>query len=409
MNWPSARSSRAAGPHSTLKRALAILTARSGSRIPSAWATSSCVLGANGKARGVPQRRTSTLSSSFRPCGTEGWGGFGSWTRSASIRSSISFTSSSRTLMRSPTSRICVRSAAASSPRLRAWPMASEARLRRALRSSASLMRRRRVASWARIPWMGSAPPWPASARSTASGCSRTCRSSSTGLGGVDGRGALRLDAGNRADAIVRLEVDDAHAPGVAALRGDVRRVEADHLALGRDDQDVVAVVHLQHGDHVAVTATRLDVDDPLAGPTLQAVLVERRPLAEPALGDGQDRHAFLHHVGGDDLVTLVELDALHAARAPAGRAHFLLREADDHPELGGDHHLAPAIGAPRGHDAVVVVQADGLDSTRPRMGIRVELGLLDRALLGGEQDVAARREVAHRHARRHPPTIAEA
>src|SRR5262249_47281847 len=375
MNWPSARSSRAAGPHSTLKRALAILTARSGSRIPSASPTSSCVLGANGKARGVPQRRTSTLSSSFRPGGTEGWGRFGGWTKSASIRSSLSFTSSSRTLMRSPTSRIWARSVAASSPRLRAWPIASEARLRRALRSSASLMRRRRVASWATMSLMCSAPPLPARARSTTSGCSRTCRSSSTGLRRVDGRGAFRLDAGDGADAVVRPEIDDAPAPGVAPLRGDVRRVEADHLALGRDDQDVVAVVHLQHGDDVTVTAAGLDVDDPPAGPPLQAVLVERRPLAEPSLGDGQDRHAFLHDVGGDALVTLVELDALHAARAPAGRAHFLLREADDHPELGGDHHLAPAIGAPRGHDAVVVVQADGLDSTRPRMGIRFELG----------------------------------
>src|SRR4029453_17117482 len=213
--------------------------------------------------------------------------------------------------MRPPPPRIWARSAAASSPRLRAWPMASEARLRRALRSSASLMRRRRVASWATMSLTCSAPPLPASARSTASGCSRTCRSSSTCLGRVDGRGALRIDAGDGADAIVRLEVDDAHAPGVAALRGNVGRVEPDHLALGRDDKDVVAVVHLQHGDDVAVAAAGLDVDDPLAGPPLQAVLVERRPLAESPLGDGQDRDPFLHDVGGDDLVTLIELDAL--------------------------------------------------------------------------------------------------
>src|SRR5262245_15167558 len=253
-----------------------------------------------------------------------------------------------------------------------------------------------------------SAPPLPASARSTASGCSRTCRSSSTGLGGVDGRGALRLDAGYGADAIVRLEVDDAHAPGVAALRGDVRCVEADHLALGRDHQNVVAVVHLEHGDDVAVAAAGLDVDDPLAGPSLKAILVERRPLAEPPLGDGQDRDPFLHDVGGDDLVTLVELDALDAAGAPPGRADFLLGEADDHAELGGDHHLAPAVGATRGHDAVVVVEADGLDPARARMGIGLELGLLDCALLGNEQNVAAGREVAHRHARRDPLAIAE-
>ena len=42
-------------------------------------------------------------------------------------------------------------------------------------------------------------------------------------------------------DAVVGLDVDDADAPRVAALGGDVRGVEADQLPLGRDEQDVVA------------------------------------------------------------------------------------------------------------------------------------------------------------------------
>src|SRR6266478_3669941 len=152
-----------------------------------------------------------------------------------------------------------------------------------------------------------SAPPLPARARSTASGCSRISRRSSTALRRFDGRGALGIDASDGADAVVGLEVDDTHAPGVAPAG--------------------------------------LDVDDALAGPPLQPVLVEGRPLAETPLGDGEDRDAFLHDVRGDDLVAVVELDALHAAGAPAHRAHLFLREPDDHAELGRDHDLTPAVG----------------------------------------------------------------
>ena len=79
MNWASARSRRASGPHSTANRALAILTARSMSSSPSASPTSSCGLGVKANSRGVPQRRTSTLSASLLPGGTEGCGTFGTW------------------------------------------------------------------------------------------------------------------------------------------------------------------------------------------------------------------------------------------------------------------------------------------------------------------------------------------
>src|SRR5690349_15198129 len=172
-------------------------------------------------------------------------------------------------------------SAPASSPRRLAWPIASEALLRRALRSSLSRTSWRRSVSSASTSGTRSAPPFVASPRRTASGCSRICRTSSTTLLSFDRRCALRINARDRADPVVGLEIDDAHAPGVASLRGHVGDVEADHLALRRDDQDVVGVAHLQHRDHVAVTATGLDVDDPLAGAPLQAILVERRALAE--------------------------------------------------------------------------------------------------------------------------------
>ena len=79
MNWVSARSSRAAAPHITVKRDLASLTARAKSSTPSASPSTSWGFGSKSNGRGWPQRRTSTFSSSVVPGGTEGCGRLGSW------------------------------------------------------------------------------------------------------------------------------------------------------------------------------------------------------------------------------------------------------------------------------------------------------------------------------------------
>src|SRR5262245_23022278 len=382
MSWASARSRRAMPPQRTAKRDLAIRAARSMSS-PSAAPTSSCGFGGNANVRGSLQWRTSTLSSSFLPSGTEGCARFGSWSARASRRSSTDLSSASSVLTPSPASPMRACSALASSPRRLAWPIASDALLRSALRSSLSRTRRRRSVSSSMSAGMRSAPPLVASPRRTTSGWSRISRTSSTALLGFDRRGVLRVDARDRADPVVGLEVDDAHAPGVPSLRRHVGDMEPDHLALRRDDQDVVAVAHLEHRDDVAVTTAGLDVDDPLAGAALQAILLERGAFAVAALGDGQTADALQHDVGRDDLVALVELDALHAASPAAHRAHLFLREADAHPELGRDHHLALAVGAPGSHHAIVVVQADGLDAAGARVRVGFEHSLLVGTLVG--------------------------
>src|SRR3989442_2543034 len=327
MNWVSARSRRAAAPHRTVNRDFAIFAARAKSRRPSASPSSSWGLGMKPNARGVPQRRTSTFCASVVPGGTDGSGRFGIWRSTRSSSASTRWSSASSALMRSPTSRIRAISPAGSSPRRFAWPIVSEARFLRALSSSLSLTRRRREASRSSTLFTSSAPPRSASPRATASGSSRISRRSSNGrLLRFDRRGAFGFDAGDGADVVVRVELDDADAPGVAALGGDVGGVEADELALGRHDEDVVAIAHLEHGDDVAVATAGLDVDDPLARPALEPVLLERRPLAVPALGHGEDRDALLHDIGADNRVALFQLDASHASRAALHQAHLLLR-----------------------------------------------------------------------------------
>src|SRR5919108_250414 len=307
MNCAMARSSRASGPHITAKRDFASFAARSMSSRPSASPTSSCALGLKSNRRGVPQRRTSTFSSSLLPGGTDGWGRFGTWASSVSIASSTAFTSASSALMRSPTSRIRACSALASWPALRARPMVSEAVLRWALRSSASLMRRRRSTSLARISGMSWAPPFWASARCTSSGRSRISRRSSTALRRFGGGGGLGLDASDRADLVVGVEVDDAHTHRVAPLRRDVVGVDADRFALGLASA-LGNFVHLEPvhlaevgkeeqvgvggGDEEVfddVLFFRLHARDALAPATLAAVGLDVRALDVARARDGDD------------------------------------------------------------------------------------------------------------------------
>ena len=130
--------------------------------------------------------------------------------------------------------------------------------------------------------------------------------------------------------------------------------------------------------------------------------------LPNPRSVIGEDLGALLHDVGGDHLVVVLDLDAAHAGGAAAHRADLFLGEADGHAELGGDHHLALAVGAARRHQLVAVVEADGLDAAGPRVRVGLELGLLHLALAGHEEDVATGVEVAHGHAGGHVLALAE-
>ena len=64
MNWPSARSSRASGPRSTVKRAPASFAAVAKSISPSASPSSKCCFGAKSRSRGSPCCFSTTLALS---------------------------------------------------------------------------------------------------------------------------------------------------------------------------------------------------------------------------------------------------------------------------------------------------------------------------------------------------------
>src|ERR1035441_9574165 len=77
MKLISARSSFAPRPQYTAKRAPVTFAARSRSSMPSSGPRSQCALGSKSKCRGSPTRRTSRLSASLEPTGTDSCGTFG--------------------------------------------------------------------------------------------------------------------------------------------------------------------------------------------------------------------------------------------------------------------------------------------------------------------------------------------
>ena len=137
MNWPSARSSRASWPLSTVKRLPESFAARSKSIMPSVSPISKCSRVQLERGLTSPTLRTSTLSCSSAPTGTSRSGTLG-MTASASS----SALSSSRSMASAPDSHSLMAvtspfssSALAASPERMALPISFEAALRRSWRS----------------------------------------------------------------------------------------------------------------------------------------------------------------------------------------------------------------------------------------------------------------------------------
>ena len=94
---------------------------------------------------------------------------------------------------------------------------------------------------------------------------------------------------------------------------------------------------------------------------------------------------------GADDVVALLERDALVAVGGAAHGAEVLLVEADGHAVVGGEEDDLLAVGDAGGDELVVLVDADGDDAAGHDVGEVLERGLLDGAVAGGEEDVTCR------------------
>ena len=120
--------------------------------------------------------------------------------------------------------------------------------------------------------------------------------------------------------------------------------------------------------------------------------------LAVAVLGDGEQRGARLDQVERDDLVALVER---HAATPqvprPIGRTSASPKRIA-WPSRGREDDLARAVGQADADHLVALVERDRDDARTARgVDVRHEVGLLHEPAPGGEEEVAALLELAHR------------
>src|SRR5436305_776213 len=90
-------------------------------------------------------------------------------------------------------------------------------------------------------------------------------------------------------DRLVLLETHDAHASGVATLRGDVARRHADGDAGRRDQEQLVVETDHEGGDDVAAPRRELDALDAHRAPALAREALELGALAVAGVGDDED------------------------------------------------------------------------------------------------------------------------
>ena len=104
----------------------------------------------------------------------------------------------------------------------------------------------------------------------------------------------------------------------------------------------------------------------------------------------GDDFEVGLHGVHADDVIVLVEVHAVHAAGVAAHGAHFGFAEEDGLAFVAGEENHLLAVGELRADEFVLVVQIDGDDAGRARVGKFRQRGFFHGADLGGHENEAA-------------------
>src|SRR5690606_16014339 len=177
--------------------------------------------------------------------------------------------------------------------------------------------------------------------------------------------GVLRRDRLDVDDALALAEADDDHALRVAAGLADLAHARADDLAAVGDDDDLIVRLDERELHELAVTRRAIHGDDALAGAALEAPLGDGRALAVAVLADRE--HLLTLGVGDDghahDAVALAELDALHAHRVAAHRAHLGDLEADAHAARRAEDDLVGVAHDRRGEELVALLDGHGDDA----------------------------------------------
>src|SRR5690606_9885629 len=117
-------------------------------------------------------------------------------------------------------------------------------------------------------------------------------------------------------------QLDQGDALGVAAQQGHFVDAGTYQGALVGDQHDLLAVLHLDGADQLAVALVGHHGDHALATAALLRELLDRRALAVAALGGGEDLRMLFGNDHGNQLLAFLQAHATHAAGGTAHGAH---------------------------------------------------------------------------------------
>src|SRR4030095_6054847 len=186
---------------------------------------------------------------------------------------------------------------------------------------------------------------------------------------------------------------DDADAVG---------RHPDDHAVPG-DEHQLVVRLNLLQGDDSAGLVGLLERDDALPAPFLHPVVGKLGALAESLLAHDKECRIAPDHHHADDLVALVQFDALHTTGDSTHLPDLALVEPDAHPASGGKDYIARLVAELYVDQLVARFDVDRIDTGRAHVAVGREHGLLHRAQTGGEHEPLIVGEFPHRHGRGNP------
>src|SRR6266545_3534738 len=204
-------------------------------------------------------------------------------------------------------------------------------------------------------------------------------------------------------DQVTGSEVHDLHALGVTARDANPFDRDADHDPLLGDHHQLVVGQHFLQGDDVARLVAALQRDDAATAAMLDPVFVELGALPHALLGHGEEGGLAAHHDHVDDVVFLVQLDSLHAGGRASHVPHVLFMEANAHAVGGSEHDVVLAVRDLYVDQLVPLLDIDRADADGARIAELREHGLLDHAVLGGEEQELIFGELPHRDERCQP------
>ena len=198
----------------------------------------------------------------------------------------------------------------------------------------------------------------------------------------------------NRRNALEFLtlrESDEFHTHCHPTRLTDLGNTGANHLATAGDEHEFVFVGDGECADHESGLLAGLHGDDTFPSARLLAVILKRGALANAVIASNQKHAIIADDAGGDDIVILVRTNTPDSDRGASLVAKLFLAEADAHTLTGHKHYLVVSIGHDGGDQFVSLLDLDRDDTALADVGKVLEVRLLDDTAACCKQDVLIR------------------